>query len=78
MGTHHIGLSSGSRLRTDKTLWRTVLQPQEVTVGDLEEDLVIVVGEAVAEAADVEAEEVGEAEARKRRTGFLLPNWAVW
>ena len=55
-----------------------MLQPQEVTVGDLEEDLVIVVGEAVAEAADVEAEEVGEAEARKRRTGFLLPNWAVW
>ena len=45
---------------------------------DSEVDLVIVAGEAVAEAADVVAVEAEEAEARKRRTGFLLPNWAVW
>jgi len=54
-----------------ETLWRTVLQPQEVTVGDSEEDLEIVAGEAVAEAADVVAVEAEEAEARKRRTGSL-------
>jgi len=68
---HCTSLSSGSRLRTDKTLWRTVLQPQEVTVVDSEEDLEIVAGEAVAEAADVVAVEAEEAEARKRRTGSL-------
>jgi len=39
-----------------------VLQPQEVTVVDSEEDLEIVAGEAV---------EAEEAEARRRRTGFL-------
>ena len=57
-----------------------MLQPQEVTVVDSEEDLEIVAGEAVEaeEAADVVAVEAEEAEARKRRTGFLLPNWAVW
>jgi len=68
-----MSLSSGSRLRTDKTLWRTVLQPQEVTVVDSEEDLEIVAGEAVEaeEAADVVAVEAEEAEARRRRTGFL-------
>jgi len=64
-----IGLSSGSRLRTDKTIWRTVLQPQEVTVVDSEEDSGTVVGEDVAEAADVAAGEEGEAEARRRKTG---------
>ena len=47
-----------------------MLQPQEVTVVDSEEDLVIVAGEAVAEDADVVAEEAEEAEARRRRTGF--------
>jgi hypothetical protein len=50
-----------------------VLQPQEVTVVDSEEDLEIVAGEA-AEAAEIEAVVVVvavEAEARKRRTGFL-------
>jgi len=65
-----MSLSSGSRLRTDKTLWRTVLQPQEVTVVDSEEDLVIVAGEAVAEDADVVAEEAEEAVARRIRNGF--------
>ena len=48
-----------------------MLQPQEVTVVDSEEDLVIVAGGDVAEAADVAAEEEGEAEGRRRRTGSL-------
>ena len=48
-----------------------MLQPQEVTVVDSEEDLEIVAGEAVAEAADVVAVEAEEVEARRRRTGFL-------
>ena len=48
-----------------------MLQPQEVTVVDSEEDLEIVAGEAVAEAADVVAVEAEEGEARKRRTGSL-------
>jgi len=73
-----MGLSSGSRLRTDKTSWRTELQPQEVSVVDSEVDLVIVAGEAVEEAADAVEEEAVEAEARRRRTGFPLPSWAVW
>jgi len=77
MGTH-IGRSSGSRLRTDKKIWRTVLQPQEVTVVDSEEDSEIVAGEDVAEAAAVAAEEAVEVEARRRRTGCLSPSWAVW
>ena len=55
-----------------------MLQPQEVTVVDSEEDLVIVAGEAVEEAADAVEEEAVEAEARRRRTGFPLPSWAVW
>ena len=55
-----------------------MLQPQEVTVVDSEEDSEIVAGEDVAEAADAVAEEAVEAEARKRRTGFQLPSWAVW
>jgi len=46
-----------------------VLQPQEVTVVDSEEDSGTVVGEDVAEAADVAGGEEGEAEARRRRTG---------
>jgi len=46
-----------------------VLQPQEVTVVDSEEDSETVVGEDVAEAADVAGEEAGEAEARRRKTG---------
>jgi len=71
-------LSSGSRLRTDKTLWRTVLQPQEVTVVDSEEDSEIVAGEDVAEAVAVEAVVAGEAGERKRRTGSQSPSSAVW
>jgi len=43
-----------------------VLQPQEVTVVDSEED-----SDVVAEAAAVVAVVAGEAEARKRRTGSL-------
>ena len=46
-----------------------MLQPQEVTVVDSEEDSGTVVGEDVAEAADVAAGEEGEAEARRRKTG---------
>jgi len=52
-----------------ETIWRTVLQPQEVTVVDSEEGLVTVVGEDVAEAADVVAGEEGEDVTRRRRTG---------
>ena len=55
-----------------------MLQPQEVTVVDSEEDSEIVAGEDVAEAAAVAAEEAVEVEARRRRTGCLSPSWAVW
>jgi hypothetical protein len=48
-----------------------VLQPQVVTVVDSEEDSEIVAGvDVVAEAVAVVAVVAGEAEARKRRTGF--------
>jgi len=73
-----IGLSSGSRLRTDKIIWRTVLQPQEVTVVDSEEDSEIVVGEDVAVAAAVVVGEEEVEEERKKRTGFLSLSSAVW